>query len=91
MDTLINTACAKSLSLFKGCNGWPGRGVAQKNVWCLMELYEDVLQNSLLSCILLFLAWAYFSAAIIMIFVSCTNINGYLRNYQDCLTLGCLT
>jgi hypothetical protein len=24
-----------------------GRGVAQKNVGCLMELYEDVLQNSL--------------------------------------------
>jgi hypothetical protein len=21
--------------------------------------------------------------------VSCSNINGYLRNYQDCLTLGC--
>jgi hypothetical protein len=20
--------------------------------------------------------------------VSCSNINGYLRNYQDCLTLG---
>jgi hypothetical protein len=28
-----------------------------------------------------------FSAAIIMIFVSCTNINEYVRNYQDCLTL----
>jgi hypothetical protein len=49
-----------------------------------MELYEDVLQNSLLSCILCFLAWL---AAIIMIFVSCTNINEYLRNDQDCLTL----
>jgi hypothetical protein len=33
------------------------------------------------------LAWAYFCAAIIMIFVSCTNINRYLRNYQDCLIL----
>jgi hypothetical protein len=56
---------------------------AQKNVGCLMELYEDVLQNSLLSCILLCffaIAWAYFSAAIITIFVSFTNINGYLRN-----------
>jgi hypothetical protein len=29
-----------------------------------------------------------FSAAIIMIFVSCTIINEYVRNYQDCLTLG---
>jgi hypothetical protein len=28
-----------------------------------------------------------FSVAIIMIFVSCTNINKYVRNYQDCLTL----
>jgi hypothetical protein len=28
-----------------------------------------------------------FFAAIIMIFVSCTNINEYVRNYQDCLTL----
>jgi hypothetical protein len=44
-----------------------GRGVAQHDVGCLMELYEDVLQNSLLSCILLFLAWAYFSAAIMII------------------------
>jgi hypothetical protein len=30
-----------------------GRGMAQKNVGCLMELYEDVLLNFLLSCILL--------------------------------------
>jgi hypothetical protein len=44
-----------------------GHGMAQKNVGCLMKLYEDVLQNSLLSCILLFLsqlAWAYFIAVI---------------------------
>jgi hypothetical protein len=47
----INTACALSLSVQR----MVGRGMAQKNVGCLMELYEDVLQNSLLSCILLFL------------------------------------
>jgi hypothetical protein len=70
-----------------------GRGMAQKIVGCLMEFYKDVLQNSLLSCILLCffaigLGRAYSSAAIIMIFVSCTNNIGYLRNYQNCLTLG---
>jgi hypothetical protein len=64
-----------------------GRGVAQKNVGCLMELYEDVLQN-VLNLISQF-NWlgAYYNAAIIMIFVSCSNIYGYLQNYQDCLTL----
>jgi hypothetical protein len=29
----------------------------------------------------------YYSAAIIMIFVSCSNINGYFGNYTDCLIL----
>jgi hypothetical protein len=64
-----------------------GRGVAQKNVGCLMELYEDVLQNSLHLISQFNWLGAYCSAAIIMIFVSCSNIYGYLQNYQDCLTL----
>jgi hypothetical protein len=55
-----------------------------------MELYEDLFQNDLFFSRSK-LAWAHppiFSAAIIMIFVSGTNINEYVRNYQDCLTLG---
>jgi hypothetical protein len=64
------------------------RGVAQKkNVGCLMELYEDVIQNSLHLISQFNWLGAYCSAAIIMIFVSCSNIYGYLQNYQDCLTL----
>jgi hypothetical protein len=66
-----------------------GRGVAQKNV----ALY-GVSWNYTKMCfkILYFLRvrnWLgpIFSAAIIMIFVSCTNNNEYVRNYQDCLTL----
>jgi hypothetical protein len=46
-----------------------GRGMAQKNVVCLMELYEDVLQNSLLSCILLFsylVSYIFFRKIILM-------------------------
>jgi hypothetical protein len=65
-----------------------GRGVAQKNVGCLMEeLYEDVLQNVLHLISQFNWLGAYYSAVIIMIFVSCSNIYGYLQNYQDCLTL----
>jgi hypothetical protein len=64
-----------------------GRGVAQKNVGCLMELYGDVLQSVPRSRSQFNWLGAYYSAAIIMIFVSCSNIYGYLRNYQDCLTL----
>jgi hypothetical protein len=67
-----------------------GRGVAQKNVallgvsWnytkiCFKIIYFSRVRNWL---------GPIFSAAIIMIFVSCTNINEYVRNYQDCLTLG---
>jgi hypothetical protein len=52
-----------------------------------MELYEDVLQNSLHLISQFNWLGAYCSAAIIMIFVSCSNIYGYLQNYQDCLTL----
>jgi hypothetical protein len=48
-----------------------GRGVAQKNVGCFMELYEDVLQNSLYLMSQFNWLGAYCSAAIIMIFVSC--------------------
>jgi hypothetical protein len=67
-----------------------GRGVAQKNVayvGCLMELYEDVFQIPYFSRVRNWLG-PIFSAAIIMILVSCTNINEYVRNYQDCFTLG---
>jgi hypothetical protein len=39
VDPIFPVRCSK--------DGWPRRGVAQKNVGCLMELYEDVLQNSL--------------------------------------------
>jgi hypothetical protein len=67
-----------------------GRGVAQKNV----ALYQGVLWNYTKMCfkIIYFLCvqnWLgpIFSAAIIMITVSCTNINEYVQNYQDCLTL----
>jgi hypothetical protein len=66
-----------------------GCGVAQKNVallgvsWnytkmCFKILYFSRVRNWL---------GPIFSAAIIMIFVSCTNINENVRNYQDCLTL----
>jgi hypothetical protein len=68
-------------------DGWPWRGTEECSlVGSLMELYEDVFQNSLYFARSK-LAWAIFCAAIIMIFVSCTNINEYVRNYQNCLTL----
>jgi hypothetical protein len=54
-----------------------------------MELYEDCaskLSTFLYSSVFSQLAWAYVNAAIIMKFVSCTNINRYLRNYQHWLT-----
>jgi hypothetical protein len=68
-------------------DGWPWRGsdecrVSHGIIRICASKFSTFLYSSL------FLAWAYFSAAIIMKFVSCTNINEYLQNYQDCLTLG---
>jgi hypothetical protein len=84
-QSCINTACANKIA--QPVQNMVGHGVAQKNVGCLMELYEDVLQNVLHLISQFNWIGANYSAAIIMIFVSCSNIYGYLQNYQDCLTL----
>jgi hypothetical protein len=68
-----------------------GRGMAKKILgvsWNYMKMCFKILYFPVLFSVFSQLAWAYFSASIIMIFVGCTNSNGYLRNYLDCLTLG---
>jgi hypothetical protein len=83
-QSCINTACTVPNRSACSEDAWPWRGTEEcSNVGCLMELYEKILY---FSCVR---NWPgpIFSAAIIMIFVSCTNINEYVRNYQDCLTL----
>jgi hypothetical protein len=73
------SACSK--------DGWPWRGTEECSLYGVSWNYTKMCFKILFFSRVPNWLGPIFSAAIIMIFVSCTNINEYVRNYQDCLTL----